>query len=155
MKLHLIRHGKAAHSIGELDFNRPLSEKGRSQAEALGKYLKKKVDNCAVWCSDANRTRETLELISKVVNFGETNYKADFYLAEKELMLGQLWKDSSQVDRVIVGHNFGISDLLGYFTGELILMQTGEYICIDFGDLTLVESSKNTGTICDQFRFTP
>ncbi|HIP32416.1 MAG TPA: hypothetical protein EYG86_06630 [Crocinitomicaceae bacterium] len=155
MKLHLIRHGKASNYIGELDFDRPLSEKGINQAKALGNFLEYKLVNNEVWCSDAVRTSETLSIIQDHVSFVKTNHRADFYLAQKEILLNQLWDNSSTNDVVIVGHNFGLSDLLNYFTDELILMQTGEYICIDFGELTLRESSKNTGVICDQFRFTP
>lgn len=155
MKLHLIRHGKASHSIGELDFDRPLSEKGRSQAKALGEFLEDKLVNSEVWCSDAVRTNETLSIIKDHVSFVKINHRTGFYLAQKEILLTQIWNNASTNDIVIVGHNFGISDLLNYFTDELIMMQAGEYICIDFGELTLAESSKNTGTICEQFRFTP
>ena len=67
-------------------------------------------------------------------------------------MLEQLWNNTQESEILIVGHNFGISDLLNYYTGETILLGTCEYVCIDFGALKISESSKETGTISNQFR---
>ena len=154
MKLHLIRHAKATSQVGTNDISRKLSTKGILQAKGLSEYLNGKIDGCLIWCSDAARTRQTLNIIEKEFSIEKIKYKIDFYLCPKEIMLQQIWNSSLNKDLVIIGHNYGISDLLNYFTGEMISMQTGEYICIDFGELTLAESSKNTGVICDQFRFT-
>ena len=153
MKLHVIRHAKAASSIGESDFDRPLAQKGTLQAQELARYLQGKIENTTVWCSDAKRTRESFDLIKMNSSFKDILYKVDFYLCEKEVMLEQIWNNAPEGDLIIIGHNFGISDLVNYFTDELILMRTGEYICIDFGELSLKESSKDTGRISDQFRF--
>ena len=152
MKLHIIRHAKAAAPRGEFDIDRPLSEKGIKQAIALSNYLQNKLINCSVICSEAKRTRETLKYISEKVDFKSVAHRIDFYLCEKEVIMNELWKNESQQELVIVGHNFGISDLVNYFTDELLQMQTGEYICIDFGELSLQECSKSTGTIVDRFR---
>ena len=153
MKLHLIRHAKAEKPSGQSDISRNLAEKGIKQSIGLSEYLKDKLSNTIVWCSDANRTRETLKYISKNNDFNSIHYKIDLYLCSKETMLEQIWNTSADKDIVIIGHNFGISDLANYFTKELLLMQTGSYICIDFGNLMLKESSINTGRIVDQFRF--
>ncbi|MBL1278754.1 MAG: histidine phosphatase family protein [Fluviicola sp.] len=152
MKLYLIRHAKAVSSSGELDVDRILASKGLEQSEALSVYLCGKLENTTVWCSEANRTRETFKIIAENSHFTDVLYRLDFYLCDKETMLEQLWKNSNEKDVLIVGHNFGISDLLNYFTDESISMRTGEYFCIDFGELSLKESSKSTGRIVDGFR---
>tara|TARA_R110002072_G_scaffold16048_1_gene63471 strand:+ start:51667 stop:52137 length:471 start_codon:yes stop_codon:yes gene_type:complete len=152
MKLHLIRHAQASDSKKSLDIDRNLTLKGKRQVEELSNYLSGKIDRTDVWCSDANRTKETFEIISKNSQFSNVLYRLDLYLCSKEEILDQLWEQSVGTEIVIIGHNFGISDLLNYFTDQTISIRTGEYFCVDFGDLSLKESSKNTGIIVDRFR---
>ncbi len=151
MKLHLVRHANAKSSDGVLDFNRILSGKGKLQAKNLANYLvNKKLPN-EVWCSSASRTIETLSYIEKSHIFSKKKEMGELYLCSKDVYLKELWQKKTSHDLLIVGHNFGISDLVNYFTGELIVMSTAEYICIDFGGLNLSESSKDTGTIIERF----
>lgn len=152
MKLHLLRHAKANQSIEELDIDRVLSKKGLLQVEALNKFLSGALSNPVVWCSEATRTRMTLDGIKDAIKPSSIEYKADFYLCNKNTMLEQLWNNTSSSEVLIVGHNFGISDLLNYFTGESILMGTCEYITLDFSDLLLSETSMETGQIIEQYR---
>ena len=153
MKLHLIRHGKAEReSQSGHDFDRSLNDKGIAQTINLGQYLEKKIGFIEVWCSDAARTRETLESILKSCKLQDPKYFIDLYLCSKSDFLQHLWRRKSNEDLVIVGHNFGISDLLSYFVEDSIEMRTSEYYCIDFGDLASNETSQGTGTIIDQCR---
>lgn len=152
MKLHLIRHGKAENgSLDMHDFDRKLAPKGIKQTIELGKHLAKH-KGLEVWCSDALRTRETLLSLQKSCQFSEVKHFIDLYLCSQEDMLAHLWKRTSNDDLVIVGHNFGISDLLSYFTEEMLEMRTSEYYCLDFGDLSSNETSKGTAIIIDQYR---
>lgn len=153
MKLHLVRHGKAEReSRSGHDFDRALSDKGIAQTMDLGKYLASKVGELEVWCSDAARTRETLESISKSCKLQSPKYFVDLYLCPKQDLLAHLWKRESKEDLIIIGHNFGISDLLGYFVEGSVEMRTSEYYCIDFGELASNETSQDTGIITDQYR---
>lgn len=62
MKIYLVRHAEK-ESEGE---NPHLTKTGIKQAKALAKRLgKKKFDE--FYCSDMNRTRETSEIVSKVI----------------------------------------------------------------------------------------
>ena len=152
MKLHLIRHGKAENGSAETnDFNRKLTSKGIKQTTELGIYLTK-LNNTEVWCSDAIRTRETLDSLQKSCHFTDVKHFIDLYLCSKDDLLAHLWKRNSFDDLIIVGHNFGISDLLSYFTEERLEMRTSEYYCLDFGELASNETSQGTGTIVDQYR---
>jgi phosphohistidine phosphatase len=153
MKLHLIRHGKAEReSQSGRDFDRSLSDKGLAQTIDLGQYLKKHIGALEVWCSDAARTRETLNSILNSCKLQEPKYFIDLYLCSKSDFLQHLWRRKSNEDLIIVGHNFGISDLLNYFVEDSIEMRTSEYYCIDFGDLASNETSQGTGVIADQYR---
>lgn len=152
MKLHLLRHAKASQNYDGLDIDRKLNKKGLAQADALGPFIKKHLNSPVVWCSDAIRTRMTLDGIKDSIQPSSISYKADFYLCNKDTILEQLWNNSTESELLIVGHNFGISDLLNYLTGSDILLRTCEYVCIDFNKLKLSESSRETGVIITQFR---
>ena len=151
MKLHLIRHANAQFPKETLDIERFLSTKGQEEAKQLAVFLSGKNLPDEVWCSAAQRTKETLSYVEKQHSFSVKKELNELYLCSKDLYLKKLWGSDLNVDLLIVGHNFGISDLASYFTGELLLMETAEYICIDFGDLSLNESSKETGVIIDRF----
>jgi phosphohistidine phosphatase SixA len=128
-----------------------LSKKGITQTLNLGVYLKSKIDTVEIWCSDAIRTRETLDSISKACAYSQPKYLIDIYLCTKNDLLHHIWKRKSNDDLLIIGHNFGISDLLSYFVNYSIEMSTSEYYCIDFGFLASSEISKSTGIIVDQY----
>ncbi len=151
MKLHLIRHAKAQSPLQQLDFDRPLSEKGKVQANSLAAFLLDKQLPDEVWVSSASRTLETLSYLESSHSFFEKKMMDELYLCSKDVYLKKLWSKKQNGDLLIVGHNFGISDIVNYFTGELIMMKTAEYICIDFGDFNLNESSKETGIIIERF----
>lgn len=154
MKLHLIRHAKTFQAtFNENDFNRRLMEKGISQAHALADYLKNKSINCEVWCSEATRTKETFTILNKKCNFKKVTYFNELYLCSKRTFLELLWQDSSKEDLIIVGHNFGISDLATYFLNEEIELRTGEYIGIDFENYARNETSNGLGKLIDRWRF--
>lgn len=154
MKLHLIRHAKT-HQAGynENDFNRRLMEKGIQQSIELGKYLKANSISAEVWCSEAVRTKETLAIIQKECDWQDVTFSRDLYLCSKRTFLERLWKDSSNDDLIIVGHNFGISDLASYFLDSPIELRTGEYIGIDFENFSRNQTSNGIGNLIDRWRF--
>lgn len=155
MKLHLVRHGKAEKdSASGKDFDRGLAPKGVAQSELLGDHLKINELNSTitVWCSDAARTRETLGGLRTSIPFTNVTYRKDLYLCSRDHLLDQIWQHSGKGDLMIIGHNFGISDLAEYFLEEFIELRTGEYISIHFVCDNWNETSKGTGIIADRFR---
>ena len=154
MKLHLIRHAKALQpELNQHDFKRSLSDRGKQQAKALGKYLNDKGLTSEVWCSDAVRTKQTLEIIGLENRFEKITFFNEFYLCPKQTFLEKLWLDDSEKDIVIVGHNFGISDLANYFLDDVIEMRTCEYLCIEFKTEKRNETSRDTGMIVDRWKY--
>ena len=153
MKLHLIRHAKASgYSISGNDFDRELSEKGIRQATALGEFLQNEISTCSVSCSNAVRTRQTLSIVGEQNSFSDIKFYNELYLCSKETYLEHLWQFAGNDDLVIVGHNFGISEVASYLTDEFVEMRTCEYVCILFEDMTWSEISKGTGTKINQYR---
>ena len=108
--LLLLRHAKAG--IGTPDRDRGLTGRGRRQSAAAGRYLA--VEGLLpdfVLCSDARRTRETLDGLSlgegQAVQFAPELYDGD--VPELLALLRGIEDDS--VSRVLViGHNPTISD---------------------------------------------
>lgn len=153
MKLHLLRHAKTLQqSESGRDYDRKLIEKGLVQCELLGEYLAEKNLNCETWCSSAKRTRETFSNVTKKIELSKVVMRDDFYLCSRQTYLEAIWQRSGNDDLLIIGHNFGISDLATYLTDVRIELRTGGYICIDFNDFRWEEVSRGLGTIADQYR---
>jgi len=153
MKLHLLRHGKTQQqsSTGS-DYDRELNEKGIAQCALLAEYFRKIDLNCEIWCSSAKRTRQTHSNITKKVDLGSVLMRDDLYLCSRQTLLEALWNRDGDEDLLIIGHNYGISDLATYLTDERIELRTGGYICIEFVDFQWKELSRGLGIIADQYR---
>ena len=153
MKLHLLRHAKTnPQSSTGRDFDRELLPKGIKQSEDLALFFQKEVSVDTVWCSDAARTRKTLSIIQDINTFQELSYSEELYLCSREVYLNKLWNHDSSEDVLIVGHNFGISDLATYLTDIRIELRTSGYICIEFQADSWQETSRGMGEIIREYR---
>ncbi len=153
MKLHLLRHGKThqASPTGR-DYDRELNEKGIIQCQLMGEYFESAKVECETWCSSAKRTRGTYTEVLKKANLSKVSMREDLYLCSRDHFLKSLWARVGNDDLLIVGHNFGISDLATYLADVHIELQTGGYVCLEFSGLDWSEISRGTGTIVDQYR---
>jgi phosphohistidine phosphatase len=120
-KLILVRHAKAEDAtLNPDDFNRRLTERGKLNAEMLGKWLTDKVDEKAlILCSPAKRTRSTAKRIAEALNIPseEIVYKDTIYLSPLNNLNYLLQEIPEQWNEVImVGHNPGMSELLDYLS---------------------------------------
>lgn len=141
MQLHIIRHGQAETSAN--DFTRKLSQTGIKQAE----QIKQKIhlnNKASILSSSAIRAKQTAELI---FDSRHIHYSEGLYLANTQELLKQLWSLKTMDDVILVGHNPGLSLLINYFTDEFVELSTGQYVCIDFGELSIQETSRSTGRI--------
>ena len=152
MKLHILRHGKAqVNSTTGKDIDRSLRPKGVKQCAQLNHDSLNLPDTLDVWCSQAARTRETCALMS--LQQGQAvDYRLGLYLCSRNQLLQDIWNRSGNEDLLIIGHNFGISELAEYFLEQEIELRTAEFISIDFGESTWEEVSKGLGTISHRFR---
>jgi|TARA_R110000737_G_scaffold2188_3_gene6177 phosphohistidine phosphatase len=154
MKLHLIRHAKTEQfSPTGKDFDRELMERGKKQGVELNQFLSNQdLKGALVFCSSSARTRETLSFLTD--NFGPENifFEKSFYLCSEKTYLDWLWQQNHNKDLVIIGHNFGISDLANYFLDESNEMRTAEYVCISFPFESWKETSRSTGSLYLRYR---
>lgn len=132
-KLYLLRHAKSSWSNPALmDYDRPLNSRGIRQAKAMGKFFQENafaID--AIFCSGAQRTRETLDLLLESYDYrGKIEYMDEIYAASvstlKDLIL--------QVDLnslLLIGHNPEIEALAEDLTGQILIMPTCMLAVID------------------------
>ncbi|MFT5859807.1 MAG: phosphohistidine phosphatase [Flavobacteriaceae bacterium] len=153
MKLHLLRHAKTSPtSDSGKDIDRPLSVKGIAQSNLMGVYLQNRMDPTKTLCSSALRTRETLDIVGYQMLLTGISISDTFYLCSRDQFLQFLGELDGDDDLLVIGHNFGISDLATYLTDTRLELRTSEYICIEFKGLNWKELSRGTGSIVDQYR---
>lgn len=108
MHVILMRHTKSDWSGGaSSDHARPLNARGRESAAALGRWMRDKgVMPDEILCSDATRTRETLELLRLPAEI-KTTLSKELYLAEPEKII-EVLRGATGKTVLVIGHNPGI-----------------------------------------------
>ena len=132
MKIHLLRHAKTeVLSPTGKDFYRELAEKGLRQAIEMKAFLSKTDwKKTLLLCSDASRTKQTLENVALEGQFKAIEYSNELYLAEA-MHLKTLIADQENYDLFIIGHNNGLSELAEELCSNSICLKTCEYIQIE------------------------
>ncbi len=118
--LFLLRHAKPVWQTEILtDFERPLSDAGRTEAEAVGRLLlKEKINPDLIVSSPAVRARETIEIVRKKAWLrAGVQYDATIYEASPARLHQVLLSIGPPVSAaLIVGHNPGMEALLRLLT---------------------------------------
>jgi phosphohistidine phosphatase len=119
--LLLLRHAKSSRPVGVADFDRPLSHRGRRDAQAAGRQL-------ATWglsldlalCSPSVRTRETWEqAVLGGAEAAEVSFRSEIYeatWAELAAVIATVTDDVSTL--LLVGHGPGIPGLAEHLAGD-------------------------------------
>ena len=147
--LVVVRHAKSDWSHGLPDHRRPLADRGRRDAPAIGTWLAGRAGRLdLVLCSPATRARQTWELASAglseppPVRYDERLYGAS--PTEILTVLAELPEETAGV--VVVGHNPGLADLVETMSGQAREMKTsavavltwpGTWVDAEFGGATL------------------
>lgn len=154
MKLHLLRHAKTELlSFNKDDFHRKLLPKGITQANMMGQFLyDHRVEPKEILCSDAVRTRQTLQVMANFIECPRIQFRKELYLADKETYLNLIWSFNHKKDVLIVGHNEGISELASYLSGEEIRLKTCGFVTLDLPGSSWKETSGATGTVSLSYR---
>jgi len=134
LKLHLLRHADAGDPAAwtRSDAERPLSNKGRRQAELLGRFLASggfRTD--AVVTSPKARAAETAELVAaELVTpvLVDDRLAVDFGPEELSAILADA---GDPIRPVLVGHDPDLSALASWLTGTEITMKKGAMLRID------------------------
>jgi phosphohistidine phosphatase len=119
--IFLLRHAKAENAApGSADVDRALNERGRQEAQAVGKAVKKRdVKVELVLCSSAVRARETEQLfiaaaeIAATVRSDERIYEAS--AQQLQQVISEVADDVTGL--LLVGHNPALEDLIRALIG--------------------------------------
>lgn len=120
LRLILLRHAKSAWPEGVADRRRPLSERGRRAAPAIGGYMKREgLLPELVLISTAERTQQTWALVKPELSYDpETRNLDAIYEAPAERLLATLGKIEPGYRCVaMIGHNPGMEDLAAMLVG--------------------------------------
>jgi len=133
-ELYFLRHASAAdrETWGRPDDERPLTEKGRRQAERLGRLLAAAgfVPD-AIIASPLARARQTAEIVADLLGVG---VRLEPRLGERVDLpvLEQVLEDAGSPRRpLIVGHDPDFSELVSELVGAPIPMRKGTLARID------------------------
>jgi phosphohistidine phosphatase len=121
-ELLVLRHGKAFDAPGGDDFRRTLKDSGKRRAQRVGVWLLEQgLVPDGLMTSAAPRARVTAEKCCKAMGLGTQDLIVlpDLYLAGVEQLLVRLRELPESRQRVLlVGHNPGLSALLGQLSGD-------------------------------------
>ena len=124
-EIYVLRHAKSSWDNSNLnDFERPLADRGISDAKKMSKFLKDmnlKIDK--VLCSNAIRAKETFDLTADGFNFeiDKATYSDKLYFGDTTTIIQDLKElDESLNNILIVGHNPTLHYLVEILTNESI-----------------------------------
>ena len=149
--LYLLRHAKSSWGDPTLrDFDRPLKKRGREAAERIGERLAaEKLSNPLVICSPAVRTRETAEIVLQSAKL-QVEPRFDDRIYEASLReLVEVVSDVTDVQDIVImiGHNPGFEELLGFLIGEYRRMPTCALAKIKCGDVSWKDVRAGEGSL--------
>jgi len=114
--LYLVRHAKSDWHNGLADFDRPLNQRGRQDAPAMGRQLKELgIRPDMVICSPAARARQTMDLL----DLGRSSvFNENLYEASPGTLLDIVRSlDDTLGSAMLIGHNPGMGQLAGKLAG--------------------------------------
>lgn len=125
--LILLRHAKSAWPPDTPDARRPLAERGRRDAPAVGRWLRAHITAIdRVVCSPAMRAVQTWDLAAaQLATTPPTGLDERLYGASVDCLLAvtqELPPEASTA--VLVGHNPGLEDFLTLLTGAVEPLKT-------------------------------
>lgn len=148
-KLLLIRHAKATHETGYIDFERPLQERGLQDAAIMAGRLKEKnlIPQMLI-ASPALRTLSTANVFSQHLAVPQLQTNKDIYEATTLALIKVINALPDEYDFIaLVGHNPGMSDLLYYLTRQLQDVPTCAMMLIEFDIDSWMEIIEDAGKL--------
>ena len=105
-RLVLVRHAKSARPVGVPDHERPLSGRGRRDAQAAGRWMAAEGPRPDLaLCSTAVRARQTWELVAHLLEPVPTRFSPELYDADADELLDLVAGVPASVRvLVVVGH---------------------------------------------------
>ena len=123
--LFLLRHAKSGWDNAALvDFDRPLSKRGISNAILLSKYIQRNsISFDLVLSSPSERTQSTLDLVLNSLDpIPTTSLKESIYHASASSLSQLIKEQDDEINNLlIIGHNPGLHILTETLTNESIV----------------------------------
>lgn len=150
-QLIITRHAKSDWGdISQTDFERPLNKRGREDAPMMAKRMKDQHQvPTIIVSSDALRANTTATLFNKTLKVSEgvlLNH-AIYHALVRDLLLVINELDDRWQTVMLVGHNPGLSELVGYLSGQNIELVTCAQVAIAFDFESWALVSKDTGKL--------
>jgi len=121
--LIIMRHGKSDWSSEREDFKRPLNKRGRKDAPAMGKWLRKQsIYPDILLSSPAKRATDTAVMVCEALGLdpGVIVYDDAIYEAGREQLLEAIGRHGAAAGTLMLfGHNPGLDSLVSYLCAEL------------------------------------
>ncbi|MCC8426669.1 histidine phosphatase family protein [Mucilaginibacter sp. UR6-11] len=133
-KLLLVRHAKATHETGFVDFERPLKPSGLQNAAIMAGRLKEhNLLPQILVASPALRTISTANVFSQHLAIPKSEEIMGIYEASQDQLVDIISQLSDEYDFVgLVGHNPAIAQVLHYLTDEVHDVPPGAVALIEF-----------------------
>ena len=123
-KLILIRHAKSSWEFNLPDEERPLINKGITDAKLVANYLKEKIKNCdAIFASPAKRALSTCNVFSSILNLRNDKIEIvdDLYDFEGEKVINFIKSLNNEYKNVMIfGHNHAFTSISNIFGNKFI-----------------------------------
>lgn len=148
-KLLLVRHAKATHESGYIDFERPLKVSGLQDAAIMAGRLKAQdiVPQMLV-SSPALRTISTANVFLQHLSITDIHENAGIYEASQDKLVDIINEfDDSRNFIGLVGHNPGIQQILYYLTGSDYDVPPGAVALIEFDVTTWGHVASKNGVV--------
>lgn len=134
--LFLLRHARAIPGSSSVpDFERPLDDNGRRQAERMGVFFREQKHSLdLVLSSTALRARETTEIfLNAAESLAEVRYEQRIYEASRPELLEMVATiEGDRRNVLLVGHNPGFEEMLQQLTGRSGAMAPSSLAKISF-----------------------
>lgn len=119
-RLYLLRHAKAGWALpGVRDFDRPLDDTGKADAEQVGERMSELgyVPDITL-CSGALRARQTLEGVAARADTGRVHFDDTLYITDAAGYLDIIRNHGDSGSILIIGHNPMMEDLASAVAGD-------------------------------------
>ena len=149
--LYVLRHAKSSWDDRDLaDFDRPLNDRGKTNAPFMGEVMKQNgFAPEVIFSSPAVRARETARLVKESAELdAEIKHNERIYEASPRT-LSQVASsiDDRFASAMIVGHNPGMEGFVRLLTGQLESMPTAALAVIDLDILGWEQIGETTGLL--------
>ncbi|GAA4899660.1 histidine phosphatase family protein [Flaviramulus aquimarinus] len=123
-KVILVRHAKSSWKHNVIDHERPLNNRGYSDADLVSNYfVENKLDIDIIVCSDAIRTKTTLDIFILNLNIDKSivHLSHDLYDFSGENLVKVIRRcDDSITNLMVFGHNHAITAFVNTYGDHYI-----------------------------------